>query len=317
MDLRALAVLAVLAIHALLVGFALRGAGRGRPAHRDLAIQAALVTLWSAGRLATFFGAVESGLAALIAGLVACSRSRLGWARITVPLATVAVGLLAAHAVLGPYAQPVVVPWLAAAGAVHLLPGGGAPARRRAPRPAPLPPTPRRDGGARARRALASGRGDRRLRRSASRRGRRAHRGGPVLAMIRSRQVDLEPEAGSVLVRLGQAVATSAVVLVGVAIVNRYLGVDGARVGDLARRSRSPPRGCSAARRAGSSRSSSGHSSPSALATARSPRSSPASARACAAASRGASGLRWSASSRRAWPTRSRTRSARSRASRR
>lgn len=232
MDLRALAVLAVLAIHALLVGFALRGAGRGRPAHRDLAIQAALVTLWSAGRLATFFGAVESGLGlALIAGLgsVLALAARLGVGRITVPLATVAVGLLAAHAVLDPYAQPVVVPWLAAAGAVYLLLPVAAHLRdaERHGQAAPLPPDTRA-----ATVVLVLGALWHLVAGIGGFAGPRLDVVGvltaeaAVLAMIRSRQVDLEPEAGSVLVRLGQAVATSAVVLVGVAIVNRYLGVE-------------------------------------------------------------------------------------------
>lgn len=232
MDLRALAVLAVLAIHALLVGFAVRGAGRSWPAHRDFAIQAALVTLWSAGRLATFFSLVETGLGlALIAGLgsVLALAPRLGVGRITAPLTAVAVGLLVAHAVLGAYAQPVVVPWLAVAGAVYLLLPVAAHLRdieRRGRTAPPLPPDVRA-----ATPVLVLGALWHLVAGIGGFAGPRLDVVGVltaeavVLVMIRSRQVDLEPEAGSVLVRISQAVATSAVVLVGVAIVNRYLGV--------------------------------------------------------------------------------------------
>lgn len=231
MDLRALAVLAVLAIHALLVGFALRGAGRTRAAHRDLAVQAALVAAWSAGRLATFFGLVESGLGlALIAGLgsVMALARRLGVGRIGAPLAAVAAGLLVAHAVVGAYAQPAVAPWLATAGAVYLLLPVAARMRDLERRGAggPLPPDART-----ATIVLVAGALWHLVAGIGGFAGPRLDVVGvltaeaAVLSMIRSRQVDLEPEAGSVLVRLGQAVATSAVVLVGVTIVNRYLGV--------------------------------------------------------------------------------------------
>ncbi len=234
-DLRALAVLAVLAIHALLVGFALRGPRRRDPGHEVFAAQAFLVALWSAGRLVTFLGWLEVGLAvATLASLasVALLARRLGAVRIAVPLAVSAAALLVVQILAGSVPPATLVPWLAWAGALYLAAPAAWLLRRRAAEASPattalvVPPDMRA-----ATPILVIGSAWHLLSGLATIPGPRLDVVGvlaaeaAVLGMIRSGQVELEPEAGSGLVRLAQSVATAAVVLVGVAIVHRYLGI--------------------------------------------------------------------------------------------
>ncbi len=234
MDLRALAVLAVLAIHALLVGFAIRKRS-ARDSNLRFTVQAALVLLWSAGRLLTFLGATEAGLLiATLAGIgsVIALAWQLGAARILLPLAIAGSAVFLGHALAGANPPSLAASWLGAAGGFYLV----APTawrlrhaqRSDAARATELPVAPELRA---ATPILALGGVWHALAAISGIPGPRVDVVGvlaseaAVLAMIRDRYVDLEPEAGSVLVRLGQAVATAAVVLVGVAIVQRYAGV--------------------------------------------------------------------------------------------